>query len=636
MCGLAGWLGFSDDVIDTPALLRSLHHRGPDGSGMMTWPEAGLLHTRLKIIDLSPTGAQPMTNEDSSVFVVFNGEIYNHRSLRRELEGRGHVFRGTSDTEVLPHLYEEHGRDLFSHLRGMFTVAIYDVERRRLLLGRDRFGIKPLFYAQTPNVLAFASELNALQLVSGVDVTPDRQAIADYAAVFYVPAPRTMFRGIRALEPGTLLEAQLGRDDDLAITSCSYHGWSVAPRVDLTLEEAVTEADGLVEEAVASQLESDVPLGALLSGGIDSSLVSAAARRRGNGVLQTFNVGFPDADYDETSAALSVADHIGSQHETLSMPQRGGSWEHVTSLLRHAGQPFADSSVFAVDAVTEAMRRNVTVALSGDGGDEGFGGYDLYRRLAPIERLRRLPGPVVHGMSHLLGIAAKGGLVRRTLPRRIRELNGADDTTIVESLFSWIGPAEHKQLLVDGRELDPPRRLFERRWETEFSSPLERLSAHTAEVNMRLVLPNDFLFKVDTASMRHSLEVRVPMLDEDLVAFGLSLPHALRANRSTGKLVLRGVAERRLPAAVVRRRKQGFGVPVDRWVDRDFKDNLRTALLEPTSDLPQYLNRDMYEPWVRGFCSDAGVPGLSRDDLYQRIMMLLALDLTLRDQSQSR
>lgn len=629
MCGLAGWLGYPDGVVETNALLRSLHHRGPDGTGMMTWQEAGLLHTRLKIIDLSPTGAQPMANEDSSVFIVFNGEIYNHRSLRRELEAQGHVFRGTSDTEVLPHLYEELGPDLFSRLRGMFTVAIYDVKRRLLLLGRDRFGIKPLFYTQSPRFLAFASELNTLRLLPGVDVTPDRQAISDYAAVFYVPAPRTIFRGISALEPGTLLEAHLGHADEVEVRTRLYHRWSVAPRADLTLDEAVDEADGLVEEAVARQLESDVPLGALLSGGIDSSLVSAAARRRGNGVLQTFNVGFPDADYDETAAALAVAEHIDSQHRTLSMVQRGGSWEHVTSLLRHAGQPFADSSLLAVDAVTEAMRHQVTVALSGDGGDEGFGGYHLYRQLQPIERLRRLPLPLVRGASYLAWMAAKSRLVHTALPRRLRQFGGADDTRVVQTLFSWISGAEHEQLVLDGHDVESPRRLFERRWDTQFAPGLDRLSAHTVEVNLRLVLPNDFLFKVDTASMRHSLEVRVPMLDEDLVGFGLNLPHALRANRSAGKLVLRGVAKRRLPPAIVRRPKQGFGIPVDRWVDQGFKENLREALLDPGSCLPQFLNRDVYEPWVHSFCSNGGIPGLGRDQLYQRIMMLLGLEVTL-------
>lgn len=633
MCGLAGWLGFPDAVVPSDAILEALAHRGPDATGVMTWPDAGLLHTRLKIIDLSPTGAQPMTNEDFSVQVIFNGEIYNHRSLRRDLEAKGHVFRGTSDTEVLPHLYEEYGSDLFSRLRGMFTIALHDANERLLLLGRDRFGIKPLFYSRTRRFLAFASELNALRLMPGLDLTPDRQAIADYAAIFYVPAPRTIFRGIDALEPGTLLEARLGRDDQVEVQKRSYHRWSIAPR-HLTLEEAVDEADTLVEDAVARQLESDVPLGALLSGGIDSSLVSAAAQRRGDGTLQTFNIRFAEVDYDETEAARAVADHIGSEHETLAMPHGGGSWEHITSLLAHAGQPFADSSLFAVDAVAEAMRARVTVALSGDGGDEGFGGYDFYKRLEQIERVRQLPVRVGRGASHVAQLVARAGLIRSTLPSRIREVSGTDQTAIVQSLFSWIRGDERERLIVDAADLEPPRRLFEPRWDGGLRSGVDRLVAHAAEVNMRLVLPNDFLFKVDTASMRHSLEVRVPMLDEDLVAFGLSLPRSLRANRGTGKIVLREVAKRRLPSSVVGRPKHGFAVPVDTWVDRDFKNNVRATLLDSGSGLREYLNPRVYEPWVHSFCSDSASPGLPRADLYQRVVMLLGLNLALRKNAQ--
>jgi asparagine synthase (glutamine-hydrolysing) len=628
MCGLAGWLGTPDGVVDHAAVLDALRHRGPDGTGRRTWAEAGLLHTRLKIIDLSPTGAEPMANEDDSVFVVFNGEIYNHRSLRRELQARGHVFHGTCDAEVLPHLYEEYGSDLFSRLRGMFSAAIYDVKKRHLVLGRDRFGIKPLFYAKSQRFIAFASELNALRLVPGVDLTADRQAISDYAALLYVPAPRTIFRGIAALEPGTLLEAQLEQDGELELSIKAYHGWSMEPRLDMKIEAAVEEADALIEEAVARQLESDVPLGALLSGGIDSSLVSAAARRRSNGTLQTFNVGFADAAYDETSAAVAVARHIGSQHQTLQMPDRTGSWDHITSLLRHSGQPFADTSLFAVDAVTAAMRRHVTVALSGDGGDEGFGGYDLYRHLEPIEHVQRLPRALASGMSYATWLPSKLGLIRATLPGRFREISQADDTSLIQSLFTWIRPDEHRQLVRDHRELDPPRRLFERTWDGMAPSRVDRLAAHAAEVNMRLVLPNDFLFKVDTASMRHGLEVRVPMLDEELVAFGLSLPHALRANLRRGKIVLRGVAKRRLPSAIVRRRKQGFGVPVDRWVNGDFRDNLRD-LLGPQCHVAAYFDPSRYGPWIRAFCSGATLSGLPRGELYQRIVMLAALELQL-------
>jgi len=241
---------------------------------------------------------------------------------------------------------------------------------------------------------------------------------------------------------------------------------------------------------------------------------------------------------------------------------------------------------------------------------------------------------VVHAASLAARVAAQAGVVRSSLPHRLREFSGADDTSVVQAFFGGIRGGEHERLVTAARELDPPRRLFERQWDGSYRSKLDRLFAHTVEVNMRLVLPDDLLFKVDAASMRHSLEVRVPMLDEDLVAFGLSLPHALRANRKTGKIVLRRLSERRLPLGVAERRKQGFAIPVDRWVDRDFKDNLRMALSDPASRLPQYLHRDVYTPWVQAFCSDAGIPGLSRSELYQRIMMLLALDLTLKPQAQ--
>jgi asparagine synthase (glutamine-hydrolysing) len=619
--------------LDEGAVLAALRHRGPDGTGRQRWPDAGLLHARLKIIDLSPTGAEPMANEDGNVYVVFNGEIFNHRELRNDLCSQGHTFRGTCDAEVLPHLYEEHGPELFSLLRGMFSIAIYDVRHRRLMLARDRFGIKPLFYAQTDRFLAFASELNALKRFPTVDLTPSRQAISDFAALLYIPAPQTMFEGIRALEPGTLLDARLGADGSVDAEIRAFHRWVHEPRRDLSLGEAVAEADGLIEQAVARQLESDVPLGALLSGGIDSSLVSAAAQRRNIGAVQTFNVGFPQKDYDETTAARAVAAHIGSEHRTLEMSEESGQWERVTRMLWHAGQPFADTSMFAVDAIAEAMRRHVTVALSGDGGDEGFGGYRHYLRLGAVERLRRVPAPALRAVAQLAGVGASAGIVRASLPQRLHELGGVDDAELLQGFFSWIRGHEHGRLVLDAETLEPPRRWFEPRWQNEADSRIDGLVAHAIEIDMRLVLPNDFLFKVDIASMRHSLEVRVPLLDEDLIAFALTLPRTLRSTRQTGKLVLRGVAERRLPADVVSRRKRGFAVPVDRWVNSEFKNNLRETLLERQTAVEEYLDPHVFVPWVRAFCSNEPANGLSRAALYPRITMLLALELSLNGRS---
>ncbi|CAN5183644.1 asparagine synthase (glutamine-hydrolyzing) [soil metagenome] len=635
MCGLAGIFGNVELAGETQELmLSSLAHRGPDGRGAKSWPEATFLHTRLRIIDLSPAGDQPMTNEDSSVWTTYNGEIYNHAGLRTELETRGHRFRGRSDTEVLPHLYEEYGDEAFSRLRGMFSVAILDRRRRRLLLARDRFGIKPLFYATGQGFIAFASEIGTLRLVPGVDLTPDPQAIADFAALLFVPAPSTIHRGIRALNPGELLDCQLSADGDVRVESRKFHRFSIERDSERPLEETAQEAEMLLEEAVGSQLESDVPLGALLSGGIDSSLVSFFAQRTMSGGLLTFSVRPADPSYDETWAAETVAKSIGSRHQTLEMEGGGGSWEDVAALLRHAGQPFADTSLFAVDAISRAMREHVTVALSGDGGDEGFGGYDAYWQIGTIERLRRAPPALWLLAARFADPLARLGLIRPTLAARARDLSRADDAVVLQTLFSWIREREHRELLGGRQEVESPRRLFERHWSHSLppgSSHLERLSAHAVEVNVRLVLANDYLPKVDTASMRHSLEVRVKLLDEKLIDFGLSLPHNLRVEGRNGKRVLRRIASAKLPAPVTERPKQGFVVPFDRWIDSSFKQTVREILLDARSPVVEYLDPRVYRPWVDAFCGNGKPQGLSRASLYQRVVMLLSLDLSLRD-----
>ena len=294
MCGIAGWLGVLPESEKYGACMaRRMHHRGPDACGIRSWPEATLVHTRLSIIDLSPAGTQPMANEDGTVWTVFNGEIYNHRELRCKLEARGHIFKGQSDTEVLSHLYEEEGPSFVARLRGMFALAIYDTRTRTLVLARDRFGIKPLFYASGISRLMFASEIRALFDLPGINLQPDRQAISDFAALFYIPAPETFYSGIRALQPGEMLVARLDVDR-VSWGTRSYHQWIVAPDPTITLSQAVDRADTLVAAAVQRQMESDVPLGALLSGGIDSSLVSAAAQMALNDGLRTFNVRFSE------------------------------------------------------------------------------------------------------------------------------------------------------------------------------------------------------------------------------------------------------------------------------------------------------------------------------------------------------
>ncbi|HMS83339.1 MAG TPA: asparagine synthase (glutamine-hydrolyzing) [Nitrospira sp.] len=630
MCGIGGWIGSQDgDDKVAGGMRRALHHRGPDSYGIRILPSAGMVHTRLSIIDLSESGAQPMTNETGTVWCVFNGEIYNHRELRGDLEQKGHRFKGHSDSEVIPHLYEELGAGFVEWLRGMFAIAIYDVRKQTLLLARDRFGVKPLFYAPMKGRLAFASELRALLCVKGIDTRPDRQAVHDYAALFYIPAPETFYRGIRALQAGEILEARLD-NGDVFWKARQYWKGRIAPDPNMSLSEAVDRAEGLIATAVRHQLESDVPLGTLLSGGIDSSLVSAAAQQSLEGQLRTFNVHFSDRAYDETWAALAVAKHIGSHHITLNMDDFQGTWEHITGLLRHAGQPFADTSVFAVNAVSRVMRSHVTVALSGDGGDEAFGGYNLYWQLALIASMQRLPLSLRKGVTAGLNPLAHLGLIPTNWPRRLTQLVEADDIGVIQGFFTWIREEEHRRLCLDFDKAMPVRRLFEQQWEHQLpqgTSDVERLSALATEVNIRLVLPNDFLFKVDTASMKESLEVRVPMLDEDLFAFGLTLPHRLKVKGRTSKMVLRGVAGRQLPPTVAKKPKRGFEIPVDTWVDANFKKCLNESLLGLSSHLPEFFDPVFYKPIVEAFCKDRPCVGISREGLYGRVIMLLAVQL---------
>jgi asparagine synthase (glutamine-hydrolysing) len=630
MCGIGGWIGLQEDGDEVADRMRqALLHRGPDSYGMKSLPGATLVHTRLSIIDLSEAGSQPMGNESGTVWSVFNGEIYNHRELRGYLEQQGHKFKGHSDSEIIPHLYEELGIGFIERLRGMFAIAIYDARTQTLLLARDRFGIKPLFYAPTKTRLAFASELRAVLCVKDIDTRPDRQAVYDCAALFYIPAPETFYRGIRALQAGEIVEARL-EGSDVCWKTRQYWNCIIAPDQTMSMSEAVDRAEGLITAAVRRQLESEVPLGALLSGGIDSSLVSTAAQQALQGTLRTFNVRFPDHTYDETWAALAVSRHIGSHHVTLPMTDRQGTWEDTTSLLRHAGQPFADTSLFAVNALSRLMRLHVTVALSGDGGDEGFGGYDIYWRLARLARIQTLPSSVMKASALALVPFVNAGIVPAHFPGRLKEIAAADDTQIVQDLFTCLHEAEIRSLYVDHEKLLPVRRFFEQQWEHRLpvgASRVERLSALATEANVRLTLPNDFLFKVDLASMKEGLEIRVPMLDEDLFSFALTLPHVLKVKGRECKRVLRDVAARQLPVTVARKPKHGFAVPVARWVNTEFKHRLKDTLLGPSSRLPEFFRPEVYGPLVEAFCDGRSFKTFSPEAQFRRTIMLLSVHL---------
>lgn len=641
MCGIAGWLSPSRDYCGVAGrMAKALRHRGPDGQGVQSWPGATLVHTRLSIIDLSPNGAQPMSNEDGTVWVVCNGEIYNHLQIRRELEGRGHRFRGRSDTEILPHLYEEYGPALLDRLRGMFALAIYDTRTESVFLARDRIGIKPLFYAFGKDWLAFASEIPALLEMPGIDNRPDAQAMSDFAALLYIPAPETFYMGIRALQPSEMLEARR-EGNEVVWKKRIYHHWVIAPDPGLSLSSGSHHADGLINEAVKRQVESDVPLGSLLSGGIDSSLVSAAAQTALDGKLLTFNVGFSDENYDETWAALAVAQHIGSQHKTLGMGAMEGSWEFITSLLQDLGQPFADTSIFAVNSICQVMRQYLKVVLSGDGGDEGFGGYNRYKRLNSIATLQRLPDwlwpKVWYGSAVGLSIFERlGNLPPKS--QRYRNTPTSDaDTSVMEYQYCPVPKIFYNSLCRDLNAL-PVSRLFEPQWEHRLpprANRTERLSALATEINIRLELANDFLFKVDMASMREGLEVRVPLLDEEVLAFGLTLPHSLKVKNNKCKAVLRQIAKERLPWKVATKPKMGFSIPAGKWVDEEFKEKIRDTFSGGSSILSDFYDSKNYQPVIDAFCSGGSHPDFSGDMLFRMVIMLLSVQLTLTNNSPS-
>jgi asparagine synthase (glutamine-hydrolysing) len=635
MCGIAGWIGEAEvDTETRTQVLKALHHRGPDARGCTVDTCWGLLHTRLSVIDTSHSADQPFASEDGSVLVVFNGEIYNHRELRRSLEAAGHRFRTHCDTEVIPALYLEEGVGFLSRLRGMFAIALLDLRKHTLYLARDRFGIKPLFMATTPRAVFFGSEIGALSRFGGIDLRPNPQAVADFIALHVVPGPSTFYRGIENVAPGSVVTVCLD-DGRPTVAHRAFHQWRIAPDPSLTLDDATGLATELLGRGVTSQLESDVPLGALLSGGIDSSLIAASAMSSVPD-LRTFSVRFDDPAFDESDAAGWVASHIGSRHEVLDFAGGTPSWHHLTTTLRACGQPFADTSLFAVDALSQLVRQRVTVALSGDGGDEAFGGYDHYTKLPRLALavgtvpfwVRQAVAPPARAVT---AVAARARLVPGQLPHRIRDLAGERDLPrALADLGSWIRPREFKHLW-RGPRVDPASRHFSPTWEADLppdASAVERLTAMAVEADVRIRMANDYLPKVDTASMRWSLEVRVPMLDEELFDLGLRLPPSLRAAGGTTKRVLRSVASSAVPG-VAALPKHGFGVPVDRWMSADLRARVRQAVGDPGGPVRDFVSDAWLTATLDAFARGTVPSGLTRQGLYQRAIMVLALHVFL-------
>lgn len=583
MCGLAGYLGHEEQPPGIAvAMGDAIRHRGPDDSGIWLDEGAGigLAHRRLSILDLSPAGHQPMVSPSGRWVIAFNGEIYNHVALRRELEQNGSapVWRGHSDTETLLAAIEAWGVDrTLRYSVGMFAMALWDHTERSLWLARDRIGEKPLYYGWQGSTFLFGSELAALRAHPAFSAGIDRSSLSLLLRHNYVPAPYSIFEGIRKLPPATWLKVSLTERNSRPI---QY--WSLAETAVRGVREpfagseqdAIESLERLLGDAVEGQMASDVPLGSLLSGGIDSTLVTALMQVRSDRPIRTFTIGFEEEAYDESGYARAIAQHLGTDHTELKLSGRD-ALSLVPELPRLYDEPFADSSQLPTHLVMRLARKSVTVALSGDGGDEFFGGYNRYL-LAPRlwQRIRMVPSPLRVPLLRLatcvyarsptgLDVAQVGDkLARLTRLFAAKRVDGVDD--LYAALVSeWDNPAN----VVLGGSL-PTTMLDERDQWPALVDPAERMMA----LDALTYLPGDVLAKVDRAAMAISLETRAPFLDRDVMEFAWTLPISMKLRRGRGKWILRQVLRRHVPDELMERPKMGFGIPLDQWLRGPLRD----------------------------------------------------------------
>lgn len=580
MCGIAGYVG-SGAGSDPRAGLRRLNagitHRGPDDEGYFEAPGLGLAMRRLSIVDLVGS-RQPIANEDGSIHVVFNGEIYNYVELRAQLQARGHRLATGGDTEVLVHLYEELGTEMFGKLRGMFAFALWDARQQRLLLARDRLGKKPLCYAPVGNGLRFCSEIAPLAADPDVSREVDAVALAAYLTTGSVPAPHTIYQSIRKLPPGHFLIWQAG-------TTRVERYWRLnfAPKFTGTRAEAKELIRAKLDESIRLRLRSDVPVGLLLSGGLDSNAVLARLTRGLGQKVTAFTIGFAEKRYDESDLARRSAEHFGVEHRVL--PGRADLVELLPKLVRHHGEPFADKSALPSFLLCELTRREVKVALNGDGGDEAFAGYRKYR-LSPWQRAAAnlLPRSLRErwATASLLGTGPGGTKPARNLRRLL-----LPDT---ESLFTSEFFAGQPFQALTTREfrtqaaagLSRPLAGF---WDGP-ADPVDRMLAWDNEH----YLPDDLLVKMDIASMAHGLEVRSPLLDHELVEFCASLPSAWKVDAHGGKRLLRELVAPDLPPELLAAPKRGFSVPLEEWWRGAAREQLRAGLRDLHPTLRAFIN----------------------------------------------
>jgi asparagine synthase (glutamine-hydrolysing) len=619
LCGRATGLGtIEDDTALLRAMCAAIRHRGPDDEGIRVMPGAALGMRRLSIIDLA-TGHQPMHNEDSTVWVVFNGEIYNYAELRADLVHRGHRFYTASDTETIVHAYEEWGEDAFRRLRGMFGIALWDSRDGSLLLARDRVGIKPLHFAVAGGRLYFGSEIKSILAADDVEPALDFQALDHYLSFLYTPRDASIFAGIRKLPPGHLLRWRNGTLDIRR-----YWELPAGETMPASEGEAVEALRGVLRNAVRSHLMSEVPLGAFLSGGVDSSLVVGLMAEASSRPVQTFSIGFDDPRYDELEHARSVARHFGTEHHEFVV--KPDALAILDDLIRHFDEPFGDSSAIPTWYVSEIARRHVTVVLSGDGGDELFGGYERYSPHPRTAAFDRWTPTATRSVASLVWpLLPHGATGKNFLRRAARDERGR--------YLDQIGyfQRDEKDALLTG---DVRSRIAgtdaEARLATHFAR-FSRLPWHGQMMNFdfETYLPEDILTKVDRMSMAHSIESRVPLLDNQVVEFAARLPAALKIKNGRKKHILKAAAAGLLPAGILARRKQGFAVPVGGWFRGDLREFFSDVLLSARARERGYFEPRFVERLVREHVT-------SRRDHALRLWGLVVFELWHREYLDNR
>ncbi len=599
MCGLVGLWYWDGREVEPEVLSRMttvLAHRGPDEEGYHYEAGLGLGFRRLSIIDLQG-GSQPMSNEDKSVWVVFNGEIYNFRDLRPQLQQRGHVFRTASDTEVIVHGYEEWGPAVVDRLNGMFAFAVWDRRRQELLLARDRLGIKPLFYAATPQALAFASEIKSLLLWPEVTATVNLHGLREYFSQHFVPGEATFYCQIRKLPPGEYLLSRPGQWQLVR-----YWRPQVTAPLERPVEVLAAELRQQLLEVVNRQLVADVPLGVFLSGGLDSSAVTAAMAQLRVPEIRTFNIGFTVKEYDETEEALKVSRYLHTKHQSFRLTD----WpaDILLKLLWHLDEPMADATIMPTYLLSRMTREQVKVALSGEGGDELFGGYTQYQGLRLNHWLQRLPRSWrCWGVRLLEALPSAGVAGFGYRLHRWSRILASSTYPLYEGYLrkvAFFSPEEQERLFTPEFKqatADYPYLAALRRIPQDYPELDPITQANLAD--LLVYLPEDLLVKVDRMSMACSLEVRVPLLDHTLVEFALSLPLALKLRGLTTKYLLRQALRPWLPATILRRRKRGFNPPLEFWLKAHLADYAQQWGFWPTMRECGFFNLEyIQELWT--------------------------------------